>query len=342
MYNTVKEMHVAIDMELQHINSNRKQSITPYHKDMVLNQAVLQFVENRTNPKTNIKQEGLEDTQKRYDDIRELKRSLVLPTMIDNDKVFIILPHDYYKLIGAGCRLRYYKVDKPKPNKKVVIKYHTLPFKDDNSGKYTDLKLERKPFNSTLWDNVIDFSKYNFSTFHSPDSKFIIINNIIEEKNIFWESWNNTYNSNRLIILDEGYGSYRFSYSNVISLSKYNQVEYAAYSSFSGDTIVPIDLISSEYEFGVLGNYYMSKNKHLNPSGVIEGNRLYVQETDDFIALFIAVNYIKKPRLINHRSNQICELSVNREIVNIAVQKLKSYIKDEGYQHTVNENQLME
>jgi len=52
MYNTVKEMHIALDMGLQQIDSNRKQSISPEHKDMALNYAVLQFIETRSNPKT--------------------------------------------------------------------------------------------------------------------------------------------------------------------------------------------------------------------------------------------------------------------------------------------------
>ena len=91
MYNTVKELHIALDQRLQQLNSNRKLVLYPEQKDARLNEAVLQFINNVVSDKTNIKKEGFEDTQKRYDDIEELIRTATLPIYV-NESDNIIAP----------------------------------------------------------------------------------------------------------------------------------------------------------------------------------------------------------------------------------------------------------
>ena len=41
MYNTVKELHIALDERLQQLNSNRKLVLYPEQKDARLNEAVM-------------------------------------------------------------------------------------------------------------------------------------------------------------------------------------------------------------------------------------------------------------------------------------------------------------
>ena len=341
MYNTVKEMHIALDMGLQHINSNRKQSITPYHKDMALNYAVLQFIENRTNPTTNVRKEGLEDTQKRYDDIRELKASVISNTLVD-DNVFAILPKDYYKLISAGARVKYFKSNKVKPNSTRVYHYYKLKLPNDASGKYRNFKIIK--YHNTSSSVIFNSTVENLPDFYTADAKFMLVNSILNtvDEQVYWEKWNDVYAKDSFIIIGDSGTSYTITYDGQTSNSNYNTAQYNSYVNQPGDNLVPIDLISSEHEFESSSNYYTSKNRHYNPKGSIFNNRLVVYENDNFIISFVVFNYYKKPKLINHRTNQSCEISVNREIVDLALQKLKAYIKDEGYQHIVNENQIME
>lgn len=346
MYNTVREMHIALDMGLQQIDSNRKQSISPEHKDMALNYAVLQFVETRSNPKTNFKREGYEDTQKRYDDLRELKRSISLPSYNIKRGSFSILPVDYYKRVSVGANVIYSKLDLPKPSEKDTYYYSILEFPDNTLGKERYLNFKIEQGGDTIF-SINDFP--NISKLHSADAKFMIINLVLEhikDVDVYWENWNNVYKANCFILVNkETSATYTLSYG--VRMPPYSSVSldhsttYNKYPDNDG-TLRPVDLFSSEDEFNTLSNPYYQKNKQLNPSSYIENSRIIVHDGSNFIVPSIILTYLKKPRLINLKADQSCEISVNREIIDLAIQRLKAYIKDEGYQHVVNESQIIE
>jgi len=342
MYNTVKEMHIALDMGLQQIDSNRKQSISPEHKDMALNYAVLQFIETRSNPKTNLKREGYEDTQKRYDDLRELKRSKLLSSYSIDRKVFSILPVDYYKRVSIGANIYYSKENLLIPNSKETYYYSILPFPDDEGVNefYSNFRISK---NKKDLFNINNFP--NISSFYSADAKFMIINLVLEhlkDIEVYWEKWNNVYKPNSFILVNkEESANYRLSFHNMSETSKDHSTTYNTYPS-KGGKLTPVNLFSSEHEFDINTNPYYQKNKHLNPSAYIEDSRVVIYNGTNFVVTSVSFTYIKKPRLINLKANQTCELSVNREIIDLALQKLKAYIKDEGYQHIVNESQIIE
>ena len=346
MYNTVTEMHIALDMGLQHINSNRKQSISIDHKDMALNYAVLQFIELRTSPKSNRKGEGLEETYKRYDDLQELKRTYKSKVYTSgDDRVFSIFPVDYYKIISAGAYVKYSKFALPTPNTLDKVVYQILPFRDDTSTTqtYTNLVIARgsnKVFDSNTYKGLPEL--------YGSDSKFMLINLILEEVNkvkdvdIYWEYWNDVYEKDSFIIISkDNFSIYYSSISKKPIISTPKEVNLHTYS-VEGSLAVDVDLISSFNRFSFRSNYHHSRNRHLNPLATINQHRLFVEQGDNFVVTHTELEYYKKPRLISYRHNQSCELTVNREIIDLAVQKLKAYIKDEGYQHVVNENQIIE
>lgn len=349
MYNTVKEMHIALDLGLQHIDSNRKQSIGEDHKDMALNYAVLQFIENRTNPKTNIKREGLEDTQKRYDDIKDLKKSTSLVTYsLSDNKVYAILPQDYYKLISIGAKIRFSKFDLPSPYIKSEIKGLVLPFKDDKITSGTTFNNITITRNKKVIFTAKDY--VGLPPMYKNDAKFMLINLILEELNkiedidVYWERWNKNYRKDSFIIVTSKVeDSYNITYSNQsYDIKEELIVTSSKYQDDIGNRLVPVDLISSENEFEFQTSYHNTKNLHLNPKAVLEDDIIRAYEGEQFVIGNIDIVYYKKPRLISIRHNQSCELRVNREIIDLAVQRLKAYIKDEGYQHIVNESKIIE
>lgn len=350
MYNTVTEMHIALDLGLQHINSNRKQSISVDHKDMALNYAVLQFIETRTSPKSNRKGEGLEETFKRYEDLEELKRTYKSKVNVSDNNSFIIFPSDYYKFISAGANVKFSKFDLPTPHIDTTIVYHTLLFSDDSSANQTYENFKLTKDGNTIFDAT---SYKGLPDLYGADSKFMIINLVLEEINklndvdIYWESWNNVYKKDSFIIISK-HSNYTLSYGKidntglskpVLSVAKEIKVKHF---NIKGDKIADIDLISSMHKYSARNNYHNNRNRHLNPLGIISSKQLVIEQGYNFVVTDCEIEYYKKPRLISYRHNQSCEITVNREIIDLAIQRLKAYIKDEGYQHVVNENQIIE
>lgn len=350
MYSTVKEMHLAIDLGLQQINSNRKQSILPEWKDMALNYAVLQFIETRTNPKTNIKREGLEDTQKRYDDLRDLKRSFVSPIYLHNNSLFSILPPDYLKYISFGVKVKYDKFNKINTIGSKDIHARILKFPDDtNNPAYNKFRIVRKDSdnNNTTLFHIDDYA--NISNLYGRESKFVIINLVLQELNlldgyeVYWERWSTYYYKDSFIIITTKNNNHYINYGDKkddswVSSDTYKLFRYNIFKQEGKYS--PANPVSSIHEFS--NNFYNNRNKHLNPDLFLSDGNIYLKEGDNYVATELSMIYYKKPRLINIHTNTNCEIQVNREIVDLAIQRLKAYIKDEGYQHIVNENQIIE
>lgn len=346
MYNTVKEMHIALDFGLQHIDSNRKQSISPEFKDLALNYAVLQFIESRLSEKSNRRQEGLEETSKRYDDLKDLKKvhTGVCYKGKSGDKVFIsTLPFDYYRYISFGANVHYNKFNLPVADNASTLLYQILPFKSgDSQGEtYKNLKIEEDRGGDR---NDINYNMPNFNLY-GKDSKFVAINHLLEVINTtygveaYWENYDDIYEPNSFIIINSI--PLTLSYDNYAVTSKTKVKSRFKYGDIT-TSLVPCDVVSSEVAFDIRNTYYYNINAHRKPKLLIRKGYVEIQEGNKFAVSNYAIEYYKKPRLINYLTEQSCEIQVNREIVDLAIQRLKAYIKDEGYQHIVNENQIIE
>jgi len=75
---TVNDMHIAIDLELNKLNSNLYDIILPQEKDYFLNRAQERLIKQYYSPKSNKKGEGFEMSQKRIDDLRKSFLCLII------------------------------------------------------------------------------------------------------------------------------------------------------------------------------------------------------------------------------------------------------------------------
>jgi hypothetical protein len=353
MYNTVQELHNAIDLGLQHISSNRKQSISKFHKDMALNYAVLQYVDTRTSPRSNTKGKGFEENQKRYDDLRELKRVVTLPTYIPTDfsgenRVYSILPSDYLRATITTSKVSYNKFGLVVSHAPSATSIAYLNFPDDMSSgaKYQNFRIDQTIGNNTT--TIFGISPmHRFPDVFSVDAKFMIINLVLnhfsrnDEIKVYWERYDSIYRPDTFIIVSNIGGIFSLLYAG----SQTNSVSDVITRSMVTNTInkrAANDLVSSQYRSSMLDNHHYRRNRHSNPITTIENKRLYVDCDDTFVVPSVNLEYLKRPTVIDHVTNSMCELSMNREVIDLAVQRLKAYIKDEGYQHIVNENQFNE
>lgn len=153
MLNTAKELHIGIDIGLQSISSNRKLSIEPAEKDWVLNTVMIQEINNKINPKSNIKGEGFEETVKRIDDLESIKEDsseiLNLPIYKFSDYAsYVPLPPDYHRLIEASVNVNNHKsISSPTVKLLELDSYSSV-----NSNKYKTLIAKIK-LPSTSTDN---------------------------------------------------------------------------------------------------------------------------------------------------------------------------------------------
>jgi hypothetical protein len=344
MFNTVLSCHIALNSYLQQVNTNRKQVIKPEEYDMFLNTEILRYIEDKINPKSNPKQEGFEDNQRRVDELRELKKSLTLYFYDDiANRKYCIFPTDYYKLIVGGCLVEtHYNKHVLQLTSVTEIKYkYTLEFPDDTPSTYGIQVYKTMTIAST---SGIIFNKTYTKPCYAKDSKFEIVNYYLDYFrkdlgfNAYWEYYNGTYIANTFIIttntkLTSGLTlSYTDSETPPVPVSKTSVeiIESLLYNTSSGNKITSsLELISSKNEVETTRNYYMSRNRQDQLLCRIDTDKLRVYYDSTFVPLTINLNYIIKPRLINYYYNTMPEITINEEIIVRTVDKIKSLIKDE-------------
>lgn len=344
MYTTVQQCHVAIDYELQQINSNRKQAINPAYYDMALNEAVLQFIETRSSAKQNLKREGFEESQKRYDDLKDLKRRVKLPCNVDStyaNSVYTLLPGDYLKMIPSEVAVSYSKQGTVLTSNSIT---RTL--------KVYDLSKIVYPFNGSFvvvsGSTTIDISD-SIKTVKTSRGKFYAINVIIDTLrrlgyDVYYETFDSAYSPEKLYVLT--------SNAPIIASNLINNISIPI-SVTTVDTLLnttsnlptdqnALELVSSGDVRTILDNYHSSRNRHTNPICDLIGDRLNVYYNNTFAPVSVILNYIKKPRLIDHLTNTMCEITVPQEVIKLAVLHLKGILKDEGYNISANEKIINE
>lgn len=346
MFNTVKELHIAVDLGLQHITSNRKQSIPKELIDMVLNMEYLNYIDSIIDDRRNARREGFEANQINYDSLQHLKIPVTIPLYRDtNIKSFGILPNDYRYHSASTVSYYYNRNGVSLPlitNEDRYINLIPISIGEaDQEGRYLrDLNIW---LTNTDSDTTTYYTANDDIQIWEKDGMFMIIQDMLrvikdDGYEVYWEYYDNLYKPNTLIIITNSQSNKGGSKANVSTVVSYQQ--YITQSNFGTKTLytAPTDLIKSIELNNALNDYYYKKNRHTKPLIEIERNRINVYHDATFDVSNLKMVYIKTPRLININTGTMCEGSINEKIVGAAIQKLKAYIKDEGYNLMLNEN----
>lgn len=125
MYSTIREIHIWLNQRIQQITGNRHRSIAPELLDMVLNEAVINYCEDKLDYKTNEATQGAEQTAKRVDEFRALKViTNPLPFIYDtpqsdnsgfkennHERGYFLLPGNYLRYINARVTTKFSKLE---------------------------------------------------------------------------------------------------------------------------------------------------------------------------------------------------------------------------------------
>lgn len=134
---TIQEVHQEFKFRLDKMDSFNYPNLLPEEIDLLLNNAQDVFVKQRYGI-TNTKKQGLEDTQKRTEDLKSLVRNAVLVPIanssenIDDNAQFVILPQDHWFIIEERCKITYTNCN----NELVSDRVYT---KDINHDEFNDV-----------------------------------------------------------------------------------------------------------------------------------------------------------------------------------------------------------
>lgn len=317
MYSTTKQIHVAIDTLFQQVASNRKRTYHPEEIDIIYNRCMLKYISMRSNPKTNIKVEGREQSVKRVDDLKGLKARKSLPAFIDSPNLqYCILPSNYRQFTDGQAKITYNCRGLKDIEVDVAILYKSvLPFDDDTSSDelFKDFKIVLDLGGGNIY-TLFDINTYiNFVGFRTNYAKFEIINLVLDsillsniDIEIYWENYGSDYHANSFIIItrSNAYITSGISYGNMSFEEPFTAITNLEKYIVEGESLtVSCDLIPSEDIGDILMNSMMIKNRHESPLIELEDNRILIHHNSKFIINSFLLRYDKKPIFMNYKAN---------------------------------------
>lgn len=339
---TNKEAHIKYDMAIQHMASNRKGSLEPEYIDLILDSATIQLIYKKINPYVSSRREGFEESLKRYTDLQVLKRTVKLEVVKGSNEDYVaILPPSSLLLIPsveADLDVNYKRVLEP-TSENAEYKLYAIEFPD------SDKAIGVNQFTSFVItiDDVEIRLPSNYPTFTRNDSKFMIINYVIDAVRdlgieIGWEKYGDLFKKNHFIFYSKTAMVITLSFDTISKVSFVAKGDYVKPVSVVNKVRVPVSIFSDKSESkGTLNKYYNTYCAR-SPIATIENNLLCFSKRLEYIPKYVYVTYLKKPRLYNYRINAVSEIELNDEILAMAVTQTLSITNDPTYNAQLNQS----
>lgn len=350
MYSSVASLHIALDSRIQQQNSNRKQAIQPEQYDIVLNDAISTVLKSRLSSKLNAKREAYEDSVTAYDSLKSLKRTC-RPRCYFNDisnKWEFELPSNYYMFDTLQADIHFDRRSNLH-NVKDDYKYISI-IKFNNIGANTYI------FNKDIIQYIIkDIIQYIIDDVSILTDDIHIVGtsnkasfyyfNLIKEwfkinKDIdcYFENYDGKYYPNSLIFVSDIINTVPTTVevkdstdtniidttNSIITTVSTKTIKIA--DDDKNTTVLmgskKIDLISSLNDTNETTDFYLHYNKHLNPKCIMQDAKVILTTDTTFNYSNLRLDYIKIPRIIDSRINQMTDMEITDDILDVATQLL--------------------
>ena len=358
---TAQEQHIEIDLLLQKLNSQSTKNIIPQEKDWFLNREVINYIQQKVNPSSNIKQLGFEDTAKRLEDIKDLVRVVNRPIEINSrGKQFVTFPSNYFAYIRFDAYS--YKncpptVTSPTPIPTVTAEYKaTFTISLPSTLTVYTITLVKSSGTTTLFElgdlpagylGNAEFDKQEFLMHKAlkillpPKLKTQLSPNTF----LYWEKEGYDYNNVTFtVVSDTAFISIDIQVNvealEVNTSSNANNNVYAIVDTpLKAKARVVDDEFLTEIE-----NSHLSGSRAYSPVSIIRENVLELSPLSSVIFGSVDIVYICTPNIIDLLlgSNLNVSEKVAKEITGNTVLTLKGIVESKDYQTYAQKHILTE
>lgn len=350
MYTTAKEVHVYIDGGIQNVSSNRKQSISPQFTDMVLNNAVGEYICSKFPERSQGK--DVESTLKRYTDFSVLKTSLqAIPNLVNTFTTVarVKTPANALKVFDniAVSYLRPSLV-----TNRIVTDTNSLSIKINDSVlqdskafigfSYTVPKVLgsvdriKKTVNIDLTDVIASIGDVK-GIFYLYDYLIDVLTNIYDLDVRFIST--TAVFSERELLVSFPVGSIIVDFINRASIT-YSVVtetfDTPKVNNLDKIRFAPVSFLPSSEIKVALSDYYSSKNLHLNPIGEMTREGIDVFYTD-FLPVSVSIDYLRKPKRFDIRTGQVPEINITKDFLDYAIKEFLLILNSPTYDRVAAE-----
>jgi len=313
----VKELHISIDTYLQEMNSNVYGNVLPEEKDLILNWATIEFIDNICNPSKNMDGQGFQHTTRRYDLIRELiepYKVIPLYKTEEEGKLKGALPYNYHTYINSRANVFHNcnSVTVPEATKTTYKVIWELNRSDETTNIYKDFKVVKDI------TTIFEFKNYYPNGLNDVDEDFYLYHLLFEKLNkvagltVYYSKDDDKKDRTLVIESDTAFTlgvQYKLAASALDQTIPANVVD-TTYFNLSNLSLVKSDtrLVASE-DVDYLKTHPFGKTTFVSPIVEIAQNSLYLYHNESFIADQVLARYIRIPKSINLSLNQCNELN---------------------------------
>lgn len=354
---TIEEMHINVDMDLQKVSTYTQRNLQPQELDYFLNNEVTKFIKQRTSPKSNIKQIGVDKTIKRYEDLDDLTRTKELDVRIDADGEFgtCVLPDDYYAYITSKTNV-YQLCDNEAITPTVKTFYKCVfPLSFPASTVLTTYTITlNKPTGDVVIFNMATLPTGYIQNVDINKQRFMLLKaiNILAKENLdniasdtyyfYWERYNESFYNNSFILVSET--PFTSITVTVNAVPTVINSEISTYNIYGVNSSLWANnrLIEDEFQFQT-GLSELSKSHPHFVSIQLKQMVLKVEFPKTVISKKVKLSYVAKPSILDLslKRNLNMKDTVVKEIVSNTVRFLKGVFKGD-YETYLNENVMIE
>ena len=333
----------------------------PAEKDLVLNKAMYRLLEKGVESK-------FQDSQINLSHVSALIHknrftTPILPSTSDPNfeedlgSVYVVIPPDFYWLANSRVEIVSDPVNcdfKPALPTSIVTEFiNIVPFPSGGSAPY----YANTSIVSSIAGNLY-FPPATITTgFNSPNSKYVVVNNILEQSyrrvstiKVYWERYRDTfYKDSFIFVSPTTLGTITITSGAQVSASAGTNTNYTTYnrsliSNLTNKTVRVVSTKNAEsdslYSTLTANPFYGTSTDEVITTQTHDYFIIY--EGENFIVTRYYYDYIRKPRAISLALGQSCELAdtTHQRLVDLAVEILRLDTQVETYQATVQNTQL--
>ena len=346
----ISEMHIALDQELNKINSALYDILTPYEKDFALNKNIERFVKQRYGAASNIKRKGFEMSQKRIDDLRALVQTnyfvnAYVPISLDPDSSISVeaeFPSDYMFLLNQRSKISYNPCGTFVPvTESFTEEYAVLDLSINNLDLAAFLNWGTFVLKAT--GNTV-YSNTSASSYTRADDSIMIDILIDHIKNV-WQTtvWNTKYDievyyekydtkffPNSLIFVYKGTGTaptWTYSVNNPASFNTLSTINNSKSKYTITNTITVANRAVQQDDLFALQQDPFGATTFDFPLSIINDNKVRIYFDDTFVVNQTIMSYLRKPKTVSYYLSINCNLpeETHDEIVSMTA----SYLLEE-------------
>jgi hypothetical protein len=341
----IKEWHIQLQQELNKINSALYDVLLPQEIDMAFNKNIEMFINQRYANKSNKKQEGFEQSQKRTDDLKSLvtvyKNKAILGTNFQNSfdydkRALLVLPEDYRFKVATRVLTSADSCDKTIAPQQSTLTYYVYGMDLSNVTNFDTFSIRVKnPNTNVLFSpkpgldvlTAEDFDTFKELVIQEINDKILNLTGI--PKPVYFENFYIYTNNNYLLVIynadPEGQNTKLLEYFNGstwVTFENLVGIEEDYYPLQFTQIVTSDKMVTHDSVYAMQADPF-NKTVMDFPLAFFENNYYYVlYDKNKFVVNEIEMTYIRKPKTVSYYAEVSCDLPdhTHQEIISMTAQ----------------------